>query len=212
MLHLPQCRSFHLTLAIILSSSMTCFTIADQSSPIRGIDPRDLAHYQGETIWCKDGSKSFPRERLNDNFCDCADGTDEPGTSACPNGKFYCQNIGSAPKLVYASRVNDGICDCCDGSDEYERRVDCANTCGGAIKELSGMLEDDLGQSTNLDTDDDFEAIPDQQQKMFEMKAVMLVMQWLPLFSLLSLLGWMWARVRRRPQFRRKKVLRPSLV
>ena len=42
----------------------------------------DLAHYQGETIWCKDGSKSFPRERLNDNFCDCADGTDEPGEYA----------------------------------------------------------------------------------------------------------------------------------
>lgn len=41
----------------------------------------DLAYYQENTIWCKDGLKSFPRERLNDNFCDCADGTDEPGKS-----------------------------------------------------------------------------------------------------------------------------------
>ena len=39
----------------------------------------DLDYYKDDTIWCKDGSKSFPRERLNDNFCDCADGTDEPG-------------------------------------------------------------------------------------------------------------------------------------
>ena len=30
-------------------------------------------------IACKDGSKSFPRNRLNDGFCDCPDGTDEPG-------------------------------------------------------------------------------------------------------------------------------------
>jgi protein kinase C substrate 80K-H len=39
----------------------------------------DLTYFQDEVIWCKDGSKSFPREQLNDNFCDCADGTDEPG-------------------------------------------------------------------------------------------------------------------------------------
>lgn len=107
----------------------------------------DLDYYKGDTIWCKDGLKSFPREHLNDNFCDCADGTDEPGkslslmtsyqcmhkcikfaivssviagdpseifcaagTSACPNGKFYCKNLGSDPQVVYSSRVNDGIC------------------------------------------------------------------------------------------------------
>lgn len=41
----------------------------------------DLAYFEDDTMWCKDGLKSFPRERLNDNFCDCADGTDEPGKS-----------------------------------------------------------------------------------------------------------------------------------
>lgn len=30
-------------------------------------------------IKCKDGSKAFNRGRLNDNYCDCVDGTDEPG-------------------------------------------------------------------------------------------------------------------------------------
>ncbi|RZS02142.1 hypothetical protein BHM03_00032130 [Ensete ventricosum] len=32
------------------------------------------------------------------------------GTSACPEGKFYCRNAGHIPQTIYASRVNDGIC------------------------------------------------------------------------------------------------------
>jgi hypothetical protein len=32
-------------------------------------------------IKCKDGSKKFSKAQLNDDFCDCPDGTDEPGSS-----------------------------------------------------------------------------------------------------------------------------------
>ena len=34
-----------------------------------------------DLIKCKDGSKKFSKAQLNDDFCDCPDGTDEPGSS-----------------------------------------------------------------------------------------------------------------------------------
>ncbi|XP_057997146.1 glucosidase 2 subunit beta isoform X2 [Hevea brasiliensis] len=101
-----------------------------------GIPPQDENYYKisSETIKCKDGSKKFTKAQLNDDFCDCPDGSDEPGTSACPGGKFYCRNSGHIPVLLFSSRVNDGICDCCDGSDEYDGQVLCQNTCWEAGK------------------------------------------------------------------------------
>lgn len=34
-----------------------------------------------DLVSCKDGSKKFTKAQLNDDFCDCPDGTDEPGSS-----------------------------------------------------------------------------------------------------------------------------------
>jgi hypothetical protein len=39
----------------------------------------DEAYFAPQVIACRDGSGSFPKSRLNDGYCDCADGTDEPG-------------------------------------------------------------------------------------------------------------------------------------
>ncbi|KAK6919735.1 Glucosidase II beta subunit, N-terminal [Dillenia turbinata] len=132
---------FHMerkTLAYSISLFSACFLLSSSSalSSLVGVHPLDEKYYAPEVIKCKDGSKSFSRDRINDNFCDCLDGTDEPGTSACPTGRFYCRNAGSKPQFLFSSRVNDGFCDCCDGSDEYGSSVNCRNTCvmGGHLQ------------------------------------------------------------------------------
>jgi protein kinase C substrate 80K-H len=48
---------------------------------IRGIDPVYKSKYDaaGGKFTCFDGSKTIPASHINDAFCDCADGSDEPG-------------------------------------------------------------------------------------------------------------------------------------
>jgi protein kinase C substrate 80K-H len=76
-----------------------------------------------------DRTKQISYSAVNDDYCDCSDGSDEPGTSACDGMMFYCENKGFTPQLIRSSWVDDGICDCCDGSDEPLRRIICPNIC-----------------------------------------------------------------------------------
>lgn len=90
----------------------------------RGVHPSAAGQYLEDLIGmfqCLQSKEKIPLEQVNDNYCDCQDSTDEPGTNACPDGRFFCQVQlpQRGPQWVHASKVNDGICDCCDGSDEW---------------------------------------------------------------------------------------------
>lgn len=65
---------------------------------------------------------------LNDDYCDCADGLDEPMGNACSHilaasHRFNCGDSEEG-KLIYVSRINDGVCDCLNGADEWLKGPD----------------------------------------------------------------------------------------
>ncbi|XP_067589752.1 glucosidase 2 subunit beta isoform X3 [Pseudorca crassidens] len=96
----------------------------------RGVSLTNHHFYdESKPFTCLDGSASVPFDQVNDDYCDCKDGSDEPGTAACPNGSFHCTNTGYKPLYISSRWVNDGVCDCCDGTDEYNSGIVCENTC-----------------------------------------------------------------------------------
>lgn len=110
------------------------------SEVLRGAHPDAAAVYKTAIgtgrFTCADGSRTIPATAINDNYCDCVDGSDEPGSSACSGGSFYCSNRGHKARILSSTFVDDGICDCCDGSDEAVGL--CASTCardGAAARE-----------------------------------------------------------------------------
>eukprot|EP00475_Leptophrys_vorax_P005349 TRINITY_DN13244_c0_g1_i1.p1 TRINITY_DN13244_c0_g1~~TRINITY_DN13244_c0_g1_i1.p1 ORF type:complete len:532 (+),score=192.93 TRINITY_DN13244_c0_g1_i1:29-1624(+) len=124
-------RSRSLWALLLLLSLSAC--VCAQTTILRGVSPDKLHLYRpaggSNTVSCSD-SLQIPISSVNDDFCDCPDnGFDEPGTSACNNGRFYCPNKGFEPKIISSSFVDDGICDCCDGSDEQLKGTKCKNTC-----------------------------------------------------------------------------------
>jgi len=108
------------------------------ASSVRGVPVRDEPRYTGLRFTCDGGSRELSVAAVNDDYCDCDDGSDEPGTAACSGRAgttFFCANEQSVGRSIPASQVNDGICDCCDGSDESA--ASCSNRCveeGKAIR------------------------------------------------------------------------------
>lgn len=65
---------------------LACLALGVRSSEalVRGADPALAAHYEGKDgqFTCLDGSKTIPLDRVNDDYCDCLDGSDEPGAGS----------------------------------------------------------------------------------------------------------------------------------
>lgn len=94
---------------------------------IRGVLFTQISKYRPDynnEFECLKSEQRIPFDQVNDDYCDCADGTDEPSTNACVNGTFYCETQHRNKQMSFnsipSSQVNDGICDCCDGSDEWK--------------------------------------------------------------------------------------------
>jgi hypothetical protein len=96
----------------------------------RGVPPADVARYCAPTFTCDEGSTVLPASRVNDDFCDCADGSDESGTAACAGvveGQvwFVCDEGADAAGAktpstrIPTSFVDDGVRDCPGGEDEW---------------------------------------------------------------------------------------------
>ncbi len=109
-------------------------SIKNQSSPmLRGQKKKKMLRAKIFQHTCEDGSKvnyygsNFHQSStflMNDNYCDCEDGSDEPLTSACSHIRVQqrilpnCKDVDGAPVVMYASRISDSIVDCTDETDE----------------------------------------------------------------------------------------------
>lgn len=109
--------AFALVLALLaccLSGSLQ--SSVPKASQLRGVHPDRLAHYQpgaGGSFTCVDGSKLIPFDFVNDDFCDCPDGSDEPGRLQCAKPRTAsslsrpCSALGAALHLALIPRAKD---------------------------------------------------------------------------------------------------------
>lgn len=145
-------------LALVLVSRAA----VDASKSLIGVHPDQIKYYQPDSehfFTCLDGSARISYDSVNDDYCDCKDASDEPGTAACFHGQFFCKNGGYIQKLIPSAWVNDGQCDCCDTSDEYNSTAKCQNTCG----ELGEVYRQE--QQLRLDIADKGSAIRSQYKQ-----------------------------------------------
>ncbi|KAK3492714.1 glucosidase II beta subunit-like protein-domain-containing protein [Neurospora hispaniola] len=158
---------------VLLSTIAPTGTFAATESVPRGVGPEFAKFYANkETFTCiSNPSIVLKSSQVNDNSCDCPDGSDEPGTSACSHldplspeqplpgsvtgttnttralPGFWCENKGHIGAYIPFMYVNDGVCDhelCCDGTDEalHVGGTKCENRCASIGKEYRRLQEE----------------------------------------------------------------------
>lgn len=138
--------------------------IAAAAASILGVLQKDQHLYSPDSdgMWhcLLDPSIVLRPEQINDGFCDCPDGSDEPATHACPYPAneplfFYCENKGFFPRLLERHKLNDGVCDydvCCDGSDEWKSGL-CPDKCEQVKQQYNSYIQEAQAKvSSALDT------------------------------------------------------------
>ncbi|KAJ4349728.1 uncharacterized protein N0V89_008346 [Didymosphaeria variabile] len=153
------------SIAILLPLITATANAVSEAPRPRGVGPDFAKYYKDATSFTCISNPELKLDvsRINDDYCDCPDGSDEPGTSACSyisplspkqpsrygatkiNASqalpgFYCKNKGHIASYVPFTNVNDGVCDyelCCDGSDEWEGvgGIKCEDRCAKIGKE-----------------------------------------------------------------------------
>lgn len=68
---------------VVLLSLLQTFGLAAAIPQTHGVHPSLLSKYRpiGTTWTCLDGAKTILWTAVNDDYCDCLDGSDEPGAS-----------------------------------------------------------------------------------------------------------------------------------
>jgi Glucosidase II beta subunit-like len=107
------------SIILIIYFVLASFPESHSNNRISRVLPKRTRKEIHNSITCADGLIGF----VDDDYCDCEDGRDEPSTSACSNvlvqqKSFHCKD----GVTIYASRVNDGVLDCPDRTDEMNPR------------------------------------------------------------------------------------------
>ena len=83
---ITQSYSYFFTAKETIPSDKHSIPIVQPLTTLTGVNPKEIDRYSSDTFIC-DGNKVISSKSINDDYCDCLDGSDEPGTSACNQGQ-----------------------------------------------------------------------------------------------------------------------------